>query len=109
MQIEHYVTTEGKDIFSDWFAQLRDKATKVVIERRLLRIETGNLGQVRALQKGVWEIKIDFGAGYRIYYAQSGRTVILLLCAGDKGTQDADIARAITHWEDYQQRTRSLS
>jgi putative addiction module killer protein len=94
MLIEHYVTADGTDIFSDWFSRLRDKATKVVIERRLMRIENGNLGQVRALRKGVWEIKVDVGPGYRVYYAQSGQTVILLLCGGDKGSQDADIARA---------------
>lgn len=107
MLIEHYVTTEGVDVFSDWFDGLRDKTTKVVIERRLMRIENGNLGQVRALRDGVWEIKIDFGPGYRVYYAQSGQTVILLLCGGDKGSQDADIARAAQNWEDFQKRTKS--
>jgi putative addiction module killer protein len=107
MLIGHHVTAEGADVFSDWFSGLRDKTTKVVIERRLMRIENGNLGQVRALRKGVWEIKIDMGPGYRVYYAQSGQTVILLLCGGDKGSQDTDIERAIESWEDYQQRIRS--
>jgi putative addiction module killer protein len=69
MLIEPYVTSEGTDVFSDSFSGLRDKSTKVVIERRLMRIENGNLGQVRALRKGVWEIKVDVGPGYRVYYA----------------------------------------
>lgn len=107
MLIEHYVTAEGTDVFSDWFSGLRDKTTKVVIEGRLMRIENGNLGQVRALRKGVWEIKVDVEPGYRVFCAQSGQTVILLLCGGDKGSQDTDIARAVEHWEDYQQRIRS--
>ncbi len=107
MLIEHYVTSEGIDIFSKWFEGLRDKTTKVVIERRLMRIENGSLGQVRALREGVWEIKIDFGPGYRVYYAQSGQAIILLLCGGDKGSQDSDIALAANHWKDYQQRIRS--
>lgn len=107
MQIEHYVTEKGVDVFSKWFDELRDKTTKVVIERRLMRIESGNLGQVRALRDGVWEIKIDFGPGYRVYYAQSGQSIILLLCAGDKSSQEADIAKAAEHWNDFQQRSRS--
>ena len=108
MEIQHYVTTQGVDVFSTWFMALRDKTAKVAIERRLLRIEGGNLGPVRALRQGVWEIKIDLGPGYRIYYAQSGQTIILLLCAGDKSSQDADIERAADHWKDYQQRLRSF-
>jgi putative addiction module killer protein len=106
MQIEQYKTEDGVDVFQEWFTTLRDRQAKVHISRRLIRISTGNLGQVRALRKGVWELKIDVGPGYRLYYAQADQTLILLLCGGDKGSQDADITRAVGYWEDYQQRVR---
>ncbi|MDR2839045.1 MAG: type II toxin-antitoxin system RelE/ParE family toxin [Azonexus sp.] len=108
MEIKHYVTQDGFDVYQEWFDSLRDAKTKTVIERRVDRIVQGNLGTVRATRKGVWEIKIDFGPGYRVYYAQTGQTIVLLLCGGDKSTQDADIDRAIGYWEDYQQRVRRL-
>jgi putative addiction module killer protein len=108
MKLEHYVTRNGVDVFQDWFDFLRDAKAKTAIERRLYRISLGNPGLVRPLHKGVWEIKIDVGPGYRVYYAQAGQTIVLLLCGGDKRTQDADIERAIGYWEDYQQRIRRL-
>ena len=106
MELESYVTRDGVDVFRAWFARLRDPQAKANIQRRLDRIRANNLGQVRPLRKGVWEIKIDVGAGYRVYYAQAGQTIILLLCGGDKGSQDADIDRAVGFWEEYQQRVQ---
>jgi putative addiction module killer protein len=79
----------------------------LAILKRLDRLAEGNFGQVRALRKGVWEIKIDVGAGFRVYYALSGKTIILLLCGGDKTSQTADINRAVGFWEDFQKRERS--
>lgn len=106
MELKRYVTDDGVDVFHEWFISLRDKQARANIQRRLDRLEVGNYGQVRFLRKGVWEMKIDVGAGYRVYYAQAGQTIILLLCGGDKGSQDADIARAVEYWEDYQERKR---
>ncbi len=106
MDIEHYVTEQGVDVIQSWLSGLRDKQVRWTILRRLDRIKGDNLGHVRPLRKGVWELKIDIGPGYRVYYAQAGQTIILLLCGGDKGTQDADIHRAVGFWEDYQQRIR---
>lgn len=108
MQIEYYLTDDEVDVFGNWFANLRDKQAKAAISSRLDRIRNGNLGQVRPLRKGVWEIKVDVGAGYRVYYAQSGDTIVLLLCGGDKRSQSADIARAVSYWENFQQRVRRL-
>jgi putative addiction module killer protein len=108
MQLERYVTDEGVDVFHKWFTGLRDRQAMVSIRRRLDRIRAGNLGQVRSLRQGVWEVKIDAGPGYRLYYAKAGQSLILLLCGGDKGSQDADIARAVGYWENYQQRDRRL-
>ena len=72
------------------------------IRARLTRIRAGNFGQARALGGGVSELKIDHGPGYRIYYAMSGTTVVLLLIGGDKSTQKRDIATAKNYWREYQ-------
>jgi putative addiction module killer protein len=106
MNIEHYVTDTGVDVVQDWLSGLRDKQVRWTILRRLDRIKDNNLGRVRPLRKGVWELKIDIGPGFRVYYALVGQTIILLLCGGDKSSQDADIHRAVGYWEDYQERIR---
>ena len=69
------------------------------------RIEAGNFGDHKPCREGVWELRIDQGPGYRVYYAMAGAVVVLLLCGGDKGTQDADIERAIGSWKDWQRRS----
>ena len=63
------------------------------------------IGYHKPCREGVWELRIDQGPGYRVYYAMAGAVVVLLLCGGDKGTQDADIERAIGFWKDWQRRS----
>ncbi len=71
----------------------------------MMRIEHGNFGDHRFCRDGVWELRIDVGTGYRVYYALPGHSVVLLLCGGDKRRQDADISRAVILWQDWQRRT----
>lgn len=71
------------------------------IRARLDRVEAGNLGDYKAVDKGVWELRIDYGPGYRVYFGQVGTTLIVLLCGGDKSSQDEDIRQAIEYWTDY--------
>ena len=104
MQILHYLTAEGRDLFQDWLDRLRDMRARVAIQRRIDRLVLGNFGDHRFCRDGVWELRIDVGAGYRVYYTQAGGTMVLLLCGGDKRPQDADIARAVACWQDYQRR-----
>ena len=78
-------------IFSAWLANLRDQNAKGRIASRISRLEHGNPGDVKS---GVSEMRIDYGPGYRVYYAARGSTLVILLCGGDKRTQDADIKRA---------------
>ena len=75
---------------------------KIAIDRRLYRVELGNFGDHKSCKEGVWEFRIDLGPGYRVYYAQVGQTVVLLLCGGIKRSQDADISKACEYWKDWQ-------
>ena len=104
-EIRHFLTPEGKDIYSDWHRKLRDTKAKIVLDRRINRIELGNFGDHKFCRDGVWELRIDVGHGYRVYYAIAGIQVVLLLCGGDKRTQDTDIDRACEYWQDWQRRT----
>jgi putative addiction module killer protein len=104
-EIRHYLTEEGKDVFLEWLKRLRDPVAKVQVVKRVNRVEQGNFGDYKFCRDGVWEMRIDVGAGYRVYYAQSDSHIILLLCGGDKRTQDADIERAVKYWQDWQRRS----
>jgi len=102
-RIEHYLTADGhKDLYLDWLRQLRDSRAKVAVVRRVVRIEQGNFGDHKFCRDGEWELRVDVGPGYRVYYALSGRRVVLLLCGGDKRTQSTDIDRAVGYWQDWQ-------
>lgn len=104
LDIRHYVDRNGRNPFLDWLRDLRDPIGKVAIIRRLNRLEQGNFGDFKILQQGVCELRIDTGPGYRIYFARSGKTVVLLLCAGMKRGQGQDIERATSYWLDWTSR-----
>ncbi len=104
-EIRHYLTPAGKDPVIVWLAKLRNMQAKAAIIRRLNRLEQGNFGDFKPLREGVFELRIDVGLGYRIYYAQAGKTVMLLLCGGDKKSQESDIKRACNYWRDWQTRS----
>ena len=77
--------------FDAWLRALRDNDAKTKIEVRIRRLSLGNPGQFRSLKNGINELKIDYGPGYRVYYTFKGKTLILLLCGGNKSTQNKDI------------------
>ena len=81
--------------FDHWIDSLRDRRAAAKIFSRIERIEDGNLGDVKPVGEGISEIRIHFGPGYRLYFTQRGKTIVLLLCGGDKSTQDKDIRRAV--------------
>lgn len=103
-EVRHYLTPEGKDVFLDWVRKMRDVMSRIAVDRRVNRIELGNFGDHKFCRDGVWELRIDVGPGVRVYYALAGKEVVLLLCGGDKRTQDADIDRACGYWQDWQKR-----
>jgi putative addiction module killer protein len=85
--------------------KLPDLPARAAVLRRIDRLEKGNFGDHRFLGEGVWELKIDLGPGYRVYCAQEGKTIILLLCAGSKRSQRRDIVSAIAYWNEYRSRS----
>ena len=85
---------QSTDIFDEWLRNLQDRKGRARILARLESAQLGNLGDVKAIGAGVREMRVHFGPGYRIYFAQRGRVLVLLLCGGDKSTQARDIAKA---------------
>jgi len=81
--------------FRDWLGSLRDMVARARIARRIDRLRVGNSGDVKPVGSGVSEMRIDHGPGYRVYFVQRGPVVVVLLCGGDKRTQDRDIKHAI--------------
>lgn len=105
-EIEHYVTADaGIDLYVAWLKSLRDNRARVAIIRRVFRIHQGNFGDHKFCREGVWELRIDIGPGYRVYYGLAGRRVVLLLSGGDKRSQTDDIERAVRAWQHWNQRT----
>lgn len=90
----------------EWLDSMRDNHAVTRIVTRIDRLEHGAFGDCKPLTRGLWELRIDHGPGYRLYYTKTGNTVVLLLCGGDKRTQRADITRAMAYLEDYQRRNR---
>jgi putative addiction module killer protein len=89
----------------EWLLDLQDRQARTRIEARLARVAVGNFGDVEPVGEGVMEFRIDWGPGYRVYFARLGQVVILLLCGGDKRTQQKDIKRAKEYFQDYKART----
>jgi putative addiction module killer protein len=88
--------------FERWLGSLRDVRARARIVARLDRLATGNPGDVRPVGGGISELRINYGPGYRVYFTQRGASLIVLLCGGDKRTQQADIDRAIVIAEDWE-------
>jgi len=86
---------EMTETYSDWENNLRDLVVRARIQARIERLAAGNPGQHRVLTSGICELKLDFGAGYRVYYIRRGKVLIVLLAGGDKSSQSADIRAAL--------------
>jgi len=106
--IVHYVTEDGHSPFERWFADLNATgAAKVAVA--LYRLEQGNLSNTKSVGKGVFEYRIKFGPGYRVYFGQDGATLVILLAGGTKKRQDQDITQAQQRWADYRRRKKAES
>ncbi|CAN5300495.1 hypothetical protein BH18ACI2_BH18ACI2_06150 [soil metagenome] len=100
-QVEIYETGDGKIPYEQWFDSLRDSMTRDRIKARIARLRLGSLGECKPVGEGVTELILNFGPGYRIYIGQVGTTIVVLLCGGDKSTQEADIKAAQRYWADF--------
>ena len=103
-QIEYYQAADGHIPYLEWFDTLRDRKTQQRVDARLAHVRVGNLGSHRSVGEGVTELKLDFGPGYRLYIGQRGAELVLLLCGGDKSTQQKDIDTARSYWAEYRKR-----
>jgi putative addiction module killer protein len=106
-EIFDYQTEDGHDPYKEWLADLADRQARARVSVRVQRMAAGNFGDHKPLTDGVWELKIDHGPGYRVYYAQTGRRVVMLLVGGDKRRQQTDIETAVRYWQDWQRRNAS--
>ena len=107
IQVRRYLTKTGRDVFGAWLTGLKDNRTKAKVTTRIDRVAAGNFGDCKSLREGLFELRIDWGPGYRVYYAMVGQTCVLLLCGGDKRKQSSDIKRAAEYLKDYWERTRT--
>ena len=106
-QLKYYQTSNGNAPFIAWLESLKDKVTRARIQSRLTRLVTSNYGDYKFVGEGVYELRIHFGAGYRIYFAEIDDEVILLISGGDKSHQAQDIKRAQEYWHDFKRRTNA--
>ena len=101
-EISLYLLPDGRCPFEQWLEGLRDRRARAKIKQSLDRLELGNMGDFKPVGKGDLELRINYGPGYRVYFARAGQQIVLLLCGGDKKTQNKDILRAQQYWMDFQ-------
>ena len=94
---------DGQVPFEEWLDDLDDKRAVARMLARLARARQGNLGDCKPVGEGVRELRMDYGPGYRVYFGQKGRTLVVLLCGGDKRTQDRDIRLAKQFWQEFKE------
>lgn len=106
IEVLHYVSRVGVDLLAEWLEELPDDHARARVADRMDRLARGNFGDHKSLGRGLFELRIDWGPGYRIYYAMIGRACVVLFCGGDKRKQASDIDRARGYFNDYRERTR---
>ena len=104
MVVRHYLTPKGVDPFQTWLDGLKDLKARIAILRRIDRMARDNFGDHKFINDGVWELRVDAGPGYRVYYGRQDKTVVLLW-AGSKRSQASDIGQAAKYWNEYRGRT----
>ncbi len=103
-KLVYFVTQHQRIPFREWFELLRDFKARVIIDARIARLRTGNFGSSQPVGQSVFELKIDYGPGYRVYFGKITGNVIILLCGGDKSTQKKDIQTAQWYWQWFKEK-----
>jgi putative addiction module killer protein len=104
IEILRYQREDGREPFTEWLNAIRDKIAQARIRIRLRQVQAGNFGDCESVGEGVIELRVHVGAGHRVYCGRHGKTVVLLLCGGDKASQTADIRRAKELWSEWKRR-----
>lgn len=99
--VNEYIDENGHSPYAEWLNSLRDARARAKVMSYVDRMELGNLGDSEPVGEGVSELRIHYGLGYRVYYARDGREIFLLLCGGDKSSQQKDIVKAKRLWESH--------
>jgi len=99
-----YDTSDGKEPFTEWINGLRDVMGRKRILVRTRRLEQGNYGDCSPVGEGVSELRMFFGPGYRVYFGETTKNIVVLLCGGEKSTQSEDIEKAKAYWKEYKNR-----
>ena len=102
--IQDFLQPDGTDPYSIWLRGLVDRKARARVVVRVGRMAGGNFGECKPVGDGFWELRVDWGPGYRVYYAMAGKRLLLLLAGGDKRKQQMDIDTAISRWIDWKQR-----
>ena len=105
IEILEYLTENGRNPFRKWLEGLRDRQARARIRVRLNRIRLGNFGDCKSVGRGVNELRISYGPGYRVYFGRQGKMIVILLFGGHNKTQSRDIALAQEYWAAYLRRT----
>ncbi len=104
IEVLRYQRADGAVPLTDWLADLRDARVRAKLEIRFRRVSLGIFGDIKPVGEGVLELREDIGPGYRVYIGRHGTALVILLCGGDKRSQDADIKRAKDYWLDWKRR-----
>jgi len=96
-----YRDKNGKMPLVEWLEAIKDIIIKARIKNRIARMELGNFGDCKLIKAGVYELRLHFGSGYRVYFGKISNIVVLLLCGGDKSSQTKNINQAVEFWEDF--------
>ena len=103
-EVRNYVTPDGHEPFEEWVNSYRNRKTRAVIRERINRLHLGNLGDHRRLTGDLYELRIHYGPGYRVYFGDVDGVIVILLCGGSKRTQRRDIQKAKGYWEEFRSR-----
>lgn len=104
--VDNYVLPDGNEPIVEWLKALQDIKGRAKIRARINQLRAGNPGKFNVVAPGIMEMKLDYGPGYRVYFARVGNKMMLLLCGGDKSTQRADIKTATEYLGDYKRRMK---
>ena len=96
-----YINKTGTSPFKEWLLALKDFNAKARIQARINRLRLGNVGDCKTVGEGIFELRVHYGPGYRIYFGQQGQQFVILLCGGEKNTQTTDIQKAKKYWKGY--------